>query len=188
MGEPEPAAEIVRSAEEGDLGRIAEIYNHAVATGTATLDWDPRSVASMADWWALHRHAGRHRAVVLEDGSHVLGWASLSPFAARRGYRASAELSVYLAPEAIGRGRGGVLCAALTEHARRAGLASVLGLCTDTNLASITMLERHGYTRCGAWSSVGYKQGRLVGLVLFEIVFAENCARYTSGEMDDVFR
>lgn len=177
----------IRAAREEDLEQVRDIYNHAVLSGTATLDWDPKSVEDFRNWLQDHEQHPHWSAHVAIRDSEVAGWATLSPFASRRGYRTNAELSVYVSPRMLGSGVGTALCASITQHAREAGLASVIALVTSTNASSIKMVERQGYRRCGEWTQIGFKSGGFVGLTLFEIVFEENCQRYLNGDMDDVF-
>ena len=43
-----------RQAVAGDLPRIVEIYNHAVATRESSCDLEPIAVAARERWFATH--------------------------------------------------------------------------------------------------------------------------------------
>ena len=120
----------------------------------------------------------KRAAVVAERDGHVLGYGTLSPFAARGGYFPSTEISVYVAPDAQGMGVGGALTGWLVDFAREEGYSTIISFNTDTNVASIRMIERHGFVRTGLIRHIGVKLGRLVDLAVFQLVFPENLPRY----------
>ncbi|TQM79246.1 phosphinothricin acetyltransferase [Saccharothrix saharensis] len=166
----------VRAATTADLEDLRAIYNHAVRHTDATLDTEEKTAEQMAAW--LAGHGGRNAAVVAERDGHVLGYGTLSPFAARGGYFPSTEISVYVAPDAQGMGVGGTLTGWLVDFAREEGYSTIISFNTDTNIASIRMIERHGFVRTGLIRHIGVKLGRLVNLAVFQLVFPENLPRY----------
>src|ERR671938_606411 len=84
-----------------DWPAVAAIYRAGIATGDATLE---TGVPDWAGW--DHAHLAEHRLVARNDDGTVLGWAALSPVSDRCVYAGVAETSVYVAPEARGRGVG----------------------------------------------------------------------------------
>ena len=82
----------------------------------------------------MEEMAARRRAVldkglpwlVLESGGSVRGYAYASPFRPRPAYRFCLEDSVYLAPQAAGRGFGRLLLAELLARTVAVGAASPL--------------------------------------------------------------
>lgn len=163
---------VIRPLTVADLDRVIEVYNHAVRCTDATLDTDEKSVEEMAAW--LDRHGGRYPAVGAEVNGVLAGYGTLSPFAARGGYLASAEASVYVAPDSQGRGVGAALCGWLTDHAEHSGLSTVVALISSTNSASLRMVARIGYQNNGVLSHIGYKLGHFVSLEVHQRVFADN--------------
>jgi len=84
--------------EQPDWPEVRAIYEEGIATGNATfetsaLDWE--------SWNAKHIEAGR--LVARRDGK-VLGWVALSPVSSRCVYSGVAEVSIYVAAAARGRG------------------------------------------------------------------------------------
>lgn len=166
---------VVRPLVPPDLGRVTTIYNTAVRETSATLDTEERSLAEFEDW--LRHHDGRYLAIGAVRGDDLLGYAALSPFAARGGYRVSAEMSIYVDPVHSGRGVGSMLGARLVEHGEAAGFTTLLSLTTSTNVAPQRIVENLGFVRTGTLRCIGFKLGRLVDLVCHQRWFEENIAR-----------
>ena len=72
----------IRRAEIADAPRIAEIYNEAILTTTATFDTEVKSVAEREQWLASHDE--RHPVLVAVVEGTVVGWASLTRWSDRR--------------------------------------------------------------------------------------------------------
>jgi GNAT superfamily N-acetyltransferase len=62
---------------------------------------------------------------VARDDGRVIGWVALAPVSDRCDYAGVAEDSVYIAPEAQGRGVGRALLAAVVASAEQAGIWTV---------------------------------------------------------------
>ena len=83
---------ILRAACDSDLEAILAVYNHAVATTTATFDTVPRSLPDQREWFAAH--VAPYAVIVCEERGQVVGWASISAFSPRPAYRFTGEASV----------------------------------------------------------------------------------------------
>ena len=166
----------IRHAAVADLEDVRAIYNHAVRHTDATLDTEEKTAEQMSTWLAAH--GGRNAAVVAERDGRVIGYGTLSPFAARGGYFPSTEISIYIAPDAQGMGVGSALTGFLVDFARKERYSTIISFNTDTNIASIRMIERYGFVRTGLIQHIGVKLGKLVNLAVFQLVFPENLPRY----------
>jgi L-amino acid N-acyltransferase YncA len=98
-----------------DWPTVRAIYEAGIDGGDATFettvpDWPAWDAAHLAD----HRLDGR-----------VLGWAALAPVSDRCAYAGVAEDSIYVAPQAQGRGVGRALLAAVVASAEQAGMWTV---------------------------------------------------------------
>lgn len=97
--------------------------------------------------------------IVWEENGKILGYAYAHKFAVRISYRPSAELSVYLSPDARGKGIGRKLYEALMEILRLQNVKSVYGIVTTPNPRSEAMHLALGFSRVSTLHNVGYKQG-----------------------------
>lgn len=156
----------IRDASAADAAAIAEIYNNAVLTTTASFDTEPKSPADRARWIA--GRSPLHPVLVAEEDDAVIGWGALSPYSERPAYAATAEVSVYIAESYRGQGGGRALTSALIDRARRAELHVLLArICTE-NAASVAMVRSLGFAEAGTMHQVGRKFDRWLDVVTWE--------------------
>ena len=145
----------VRHADPGrDGGACAAIYAPHVL-GPATFDEEVPDADAFAQRIAEGERT--HPWLVLERDGAVEGFAYASPHRARAAYRWAAEVSVYVAQDAQGRGAGRVLYAALLELLRGQGLRVALAGIALPNPASVGLHEAMGFERVGVFRAVGWK-------------------------------
>jgi phosphinothricin acetyltransferase len=103
---------VLRESISGDLSAIVAIYGHHVQNSFGSFELAAPDIEEM----------GRRRDTVIgldlpylvaEWGGRVAGFAYASPFRPRPAYRYTVEDSIYVAPDATGRGLGSALLAAL---------------------------------------------------------------------------
>ena len=150
----------VRAGTAADLPALTDIYNHYVASSHATFDLTPFSTTERAVWLEHYSATGRHRLLVATDGDDVLGYATSSRFRDKPAYDPSVETTIYLAPDAGGRGIGSLLYAELFAvlagedvHRAFAGIAL-------PNDASLALHRSFGFTDVGTFREVGRKFDR----------------------------
>lgn len=162
-------AATIRDAADADLPTMVDIYGREVRERAATFELEAPDAAEFTARMAAVRGYGLPWLVAELDGRTV-GYAYLSPFRLRPAYRYCAELSVYVAEDAQGRGVGRALMAALIEAGRRAGLRHLIGAIGDSaNVASIALHKAVGFREAGVWSEVGWKFGRWIDVVLMQL-------------------
>jgi L-amino acid N-acyltransferase YncA len=158
----------IRPSEEQDVPAITAIYAHHVRTGTGTFETAPPSEADMAGRRADVLAKGLPY-LVIEDGGSVLGFAYCQWFKPRPAYRFSAEDSIYLHPDAAGRGLGRELLSALAQQAEAAGIRKLIAVIGDSaNAGSIGVHRSLGFTPVGTFKSCGWKFGKWLDIVLME--------------------
>ena len=153
---------MIRALRENDWPAVRRIYEHGIASGNATFETEAPS------WERWDRsHLAAHRLVAEEDGE-VVGWAAVSPYSDRRCYAGVAELSVYVAQEARGRGVGRALLAALVDSTERAGIWTLLAGIFPENTASLRLHEGCGFRVLGRHERLGHTNGVFRDVVLME--------------------
>ncbi|MBN2247284.1 MAG: N-acetyltransferase [Coriobacteriia bacterium] len=156
----------IRDATAADAAGIAEIYNDAVLTTTASFDIEPKSPEDRMKW--LLARSPAHPVLIAEIDGAIAGWGALSPYSERPAYAATAELSVYVAAPHRSQGVGRALTCALVERGRRAALHVLLArICTE-NEASIAMVRSLGFTDAGTMHQVGWKFERWLDVATWE--------------------
>ncbi|PKV83400.1 GNAT family N-acetyltransferase [Streptomyces sp. TLI_146] len=147
----------IRAGGEDDLEELTRIYNHYVVSTPITFDIEPFTAEQRRPWLASHPDHGRHRLLVAEEGGKVLGYATSSPFRPKQAYETSVETSVYVAPEQVGRGVGGLLYASLFEVLAHEDVRQALAGIALPNEASQRLHLRFGFHPVGVYREVGRK-------------------------------
>jgi phosphinothricin acetyltransferase len=155
---------IIREIEARDIEAVAAIYGHHVLTGFGSFEEVPPSVEEIAGRVAAV-HALGLPYLVADDGG-IVGFAYASAFRPRPGYRFTAEDSVYVSKDAVGRGVARALLQAIIDRCSALGLRQLMAIIGDSgNAPSIGLHAALGFTRIGAAHAVGFKHGRWVDIV-----------------------
>jgi phosphinothricin acetyltransferase len=158
----------IRASQDQDIAAITAIYSHHVLHGTGTFETVPPGREDMAARRADVLGKGLPY-LVIEDRGEVLGFAYCQWFKPRPAYRFSAEDSIYLHPDAAGKGLGRQLLAALCEQAEARGLRKLIAVIGDSgNAGSIGVHRSAGFTPAGVLKSCGWKFGRWLDIVIME--------------------
>jgi phosphinothricin acetyltransferase len=141
---------------------VRAIYAEGIATGNATFetelpDWEKWDSGHRKDCRlvALEPFAADEELVVPLDRLTVHGWAALSPVSSRRVYRGVAEVSVYVAAAARGRGVGLALLQALVQESEANAVWTLQAGIFPENAASITLHESCGFRKVGIRRRIG---------------------------------
>jgi L-amino acid N-acyltransferase YncA len=142
-----PIMATIRDATIEDLPAIVVIYNAAIPGRMATADLEAVSVESRRAWFAEHQPHSRPLWVI-EDGEikgQINGWISFQSFYGRPAYYATAELSVYIAPDAQRHGYARSLVAEAIRRAPEFGLRTLLGFIFGHNEPSLALFRSFGF-------------------------------------------
>lgn len=157
----------IRPSVEADVPRICAIYNHYIRETVVTFEETPLGVAEMAR--RIDDVRGRFPWLVVEQGGAVAGYAYASLWKARSAYRFAVESTIYLAPEAVGRGLGTGLYRALLEALPQCDVHRVVGCLALPNERSVALHEKLGFRKIGVFDQVGFKFGRWVDVGYWEL-------------------
>jgi L-amino acid N-acyltransferase YncA len=114
---------------------------------------------------------------VAERDGVLLGYAYAGAYRTRPAYRSTVEDSIYVAPEAQGRGIGRKLLSALIEACERRGFRLMVAIIGDrASAGSIRLHEALGFSHVGTLEPVGYKHDRWLATVLMQRVLGEGAA------------
>ncbi|MFM9707016.1 GNAT family N-acetyltransferase [Streptomyces galilaeus] len=160
----------VRPGTEGDLEALTDLYNHYVRETPITFDTAIFTPEERRPWLLSHPEDGLYRLMVATDtdSQEILGYATSSPFRAKQAYATSVEVTVYLRPDAGGRGVGTLLYEALFEALSGEDLHRAYAGIAQPNEASVRLHERFGFRHVGTYREVGRKFGRYWDVAWFE--------------------
>ncbi len=153
----------IEALAPADWPAVRAIYEQGIATGNATLE---AGAPSWEAWDEEHRPYGRF---VARDDEHVLGWVALTPASGRCVYEGVAEVSVYVAEDARGRGVGRALMAALIEASEAVGIWTLQAGIHPENEASLALHRHAGFRVIGVRERLGKDpSGRWRDVVILE--------------------
>jgi L-amino acid N-acyltransferase YncA len=142
---------------------VRAIYEAGMATGQATFTTE---APTWGAWDASH--LAHCRLVATGAAGQVLGWAALSPVSGRCVYAGVAEVSIYIAAEARGRGVGRQLLAALVAESEQCGLWMLQAGIFPENAASLALHASQGFRTVGRRERIGQLRGQWHDTLLLE--------------------
>jgi L-amino acid N-acyltransferase YncA len=145
-----------------DWPEVKAIYEEGIATGQATFETE----APTWETWN-ENHLAKCRLVARNQGE-VVGWAALSPVSGRCVYAGVAEVSVYVAAKARGRGIGKALLGQLIKESEGAGIWTLEAGIFPENGASISVHKACGFREVGRRQRLGQLAGAWRDVLLME--------------------
>ena len=155
----------IRFAEQQDILRIAEIYNHSI-DDTLITTREPAHTYSERVRWFESRDT-RYKIMVICDGENVVGFGSLEPFSIRHCFKFVAECAIYIEPAYRGKGCATALIKKLIRVAESVGFYSLTITLFEINLSAIHLYTSLGFEQVGCYEHLGYYQGKLLDAMTF---------------------
>lgn len=152
----------ITNLSAGHWPSVKVIYESGIATRNATF----QSTAPEWEEWDKG-HVSPCRLVAIEN-DQVLGWAALSPVSGRCVYAGVAEVSVYVHPEARGKGVGNQLLQALIQESENHGFWTLQAGIFPENTSSIRIHEKNGFRIIGRREKIGQMDGKWRDTLLLE--------------------
>jgi len=144
----------IKTLEPDDYPRVKQIYQQGIDTGDATFE------TTTKDWEDWDAQMLPYCRLVATEKESVLGWAALSAASDRCAYQGVAEISVYVAAEARGKGIGHSLLANLITSSEDNGIWTLQAGIFSENEPSIKLHLKHGFRLLGVRQRLGELHGR----------------------------
>lgn len=157
---------MIRPATEQDIPAMLAIYAPYVEHTTFTFEYDVPCHREFTR--RFYTVTAQFPWLVWEEDGIVLGYAYASAPFERAAYRWCAEPSVYLCPQAQGRGIAARLYQVLEAILLRQGYQVLYALVTEENARSLAFHQAAGYHTLTLMPASGFKLGRWVGVVWLE--------------------
>ncbi|MFI6416449.1 GNAT family N-acetyltransferase [Streptomyces sp. NPDC050842] len=142
---------------------VVAIYQAGVDEGNATFEttaptWEQFDAAKLPE----------HRFVAIDENGRVLGWVAATQVSDRCAYAGVVEHSVYVHPDARGRGAASALLTALIDSTEAAGIWTIQSGIFPENTASLAVHARAGFRVIGTRERIGRHHGVWRDTVLVE--------------------
>ncbi len=152
----------IKPITKENFPKLVEIYEQGLATNIATFQND---LPIWEDWDKGHLVSCR---ISFYKDDVMLGWAALSPVSSRCVYSGVAEVSVYVATIARGKGIGEMLLNELIKQSESNEIWTLQSGIFAENLNSIKLHEKCGFRIVGYREKIGRKNGVWKDTVLME--------------------
>ena len=157
---------MIRFAKEADLPAILDIYGPYILNTAISFEYSIPTLEAFTE-----RFRGitcQFPWLVYEEEGKILGYAYGSLPFGREAYRWCAASSIYLAPQAQGKGIGRKLYAALEDLMKKQGYRRTYAIITSDNPGSLRFHEKQGFRFIAEFPECGYKFEKLYGVVWME--------------------
>jgi phosphinothricin acetyltransferase len=155
---------IIRQALPQDAGAIAQIWNAEIRSGVSTFNSIEKSVTDVE---TMLQDRGDATQVAFE-GDDFLGFVTFGDFRGGIGYRHAAEHTIYITPNAKGRGVGQALMTRIYEVARAQDITVLVAGISGENDAGIGFHKALGFEETGRMPDIARKFDRWMSLVLMQ--------------------
>ncbi|MBR5022516.1 MAG: N-acetyltransferase [Oscillospiraceae bacterium] len=156
----------IRLAELQDLPRILEIYGPYVENTAVSFEYTVPTLEEFTQRFL--KITAQFPWLVWEEDGVILGYAYGGRPWERAAYQWDSSASIYLCPEARGKGIGRKLYAKLEQLLQRQGYRKVYAVITTDNDASVVFHKAVGYRHTATMPNCGYKFGRWYGTIWME--------------------
>ena len=148
----------VHIATKEDAEELLSIYRPYVEKTTANMEFVAPSLEEFQ--YRISEYTKLYPWLVWKEEGKVLGYAYGSRHRGREGYQWSAEVSIYLAPEAHGKGIAGPLYQKLLNLMEAQGVINVYAVITLPNPGSVRFHEKLGFREYLVYKNGGNKFGQ----------------------------
>lgn len=152
----------IAAMQPADWPAVARIYLEGIADGNATFETES---PGWEKWNAAHH---THSRLVAKENGQIVAWAALSPVSSRRVYRGVAEVSIYVADSARGKGIGKRLLTELIKSSEQNEIWTLQAGIFPENTASISLHKSCGFREVGFREQIGQLGARWRNTVLLE--------------------
>lgn len=156
---------MIRPATDQDAAAICAIWNPEIRDTLVTFNSVEKSPGDITGMVA---EKGSGFVVFEGNDANILGFAFYGQFRGGVGYRHTAEHTIVLESAARGRGVGRALIGAICDHARAAGMHSLIAGVSAGNPDGVAFHARLGFEEIARLPEVGRKFDRWIDLIVMQ--------------------
>lgn len=152
----------IRKFDPSDYPFVKIIYQQGIDTGNATFQLTAKS------WDEWNNSMLNHSRIVAIENDNILGWAALSPISSREVYSGVAEVSVYVAASAQGKGVGQKLLSNVIVESENNNIWMLQAGIFPENKGSLILHKNNGFRQLGIREKLGEMNNVWRDVVLIE--------------------
>jgi phosphinothricin acetyltransferase len=153
----------IRPMQADDYPALQSIFQQGIDSGNATFQ-------TVAPAWEVWDHSKLEDCrLIIQQKTKIIGWAALSGSSGHDFFYGLAEVSIYIAESAQGKGAGSQLMQALIECSEQQGYWTLTAGIFPENEASLKLHQKNGFRIIGTRERPAQmKDGRWRDVVLLE--------------------
>ena len=156
----------IRKAKTEDIPQILLIYSEYVLHTNFTFEYTVPSEKEFTE--RFNRITARYPWLVWDVDGEIRGYAYGSEAFSRKAYQWTADVTIYMHPDAKRQGGATLLYKPLLEIMRLQGLKVAYAIITATNKSSIAFHRSLGFKDFATFRRTGYKAGEWLDVVWME--------------------
>ena len=161
---------IFKEMKEEYLSEVLQIYTYYVLNTTVSFHMQiptPKQMRQMVFF-----NNDKYKTFVILDHKQICGYVLITQYKDREAYDATAEVTIYLKPEYVGKGIGSIAMSYIEDYAKKQHLHVLLAIICGQNKASIELVSKNGYNKCAHYKEVGQKFGQLLDIVAYQKIIS----------------
>jgi L-amino acid N-acyltransferase len=151
---------------------ILNILNESILNSTALYDYQPRSPASMIDWFKAKETSNFPVIGAIDSQNQLLGFSTYGTFRPQPAFKYTIEHSIYIHKDHRGQGLGRSLLQQLIITAQAQEYHTMIGAIDMANTTSIALHQKLGFTHTGTINQAGFKFGQWLDLGFYQLTLA----------------
>lgn len=148
------------------LDRSLDLYNGYILNSTATFYTKPLEMDEFRKIVLPRDEKYESYAILYDDV--FSGYIFYFPFNPRQAYRRTAEVTIYLVEEYLGKEIAGKALELIEERAKIKDIRNFIAKITEENARSIRFFEKQGYVEVGTLKNVGEKFGKVLSVKIYQ--------------------
>lgn len=156
--------------KEEHLDEVLKIYTHYVLNTNATFHAHALSKDEMRE--LVFFENPKYKTFVIKSADTINGYAILTQHKKREAYDGTAEVTVYLKPEYIGKGIGSQAIKFIEDIAKQQNIHVLIAIICGENSKSINLFARNGFSKCAHYKEVGTKFGQLLDVIAYQKIIS----------------
>jgi phosphinothricin acetyltransferase len=161
---------IFEEMKEEYLSEVLQIYTYYVLNTTVSFHMQIPTRKQMRQMVFFNNE--KYKTLVILDDKQICGYVLINQYKDREAYDATAEVTIYLKPESVGKGIGSIAISYIEDYAKQQGVHVLLAIICGRNEASIRLFSKNGYNKCAHYKEVGLKFGQLLDIVAYQKIIS----------------
>lgn len=149
---------------------VADIYNYFVTNTTVSFHTEQVTISEMRE--SVINSNPRFKSFVIDYNEKIVGYVLITQHKKKQAYDVSAEVTIYLNPNYVGKGIGGKALKFIESVAFTNGFHVLVATICSENGNSRYLFEKNGYYQCAHFKEIGMKFERRLDIYTYQKIIS----------------